>query len=177
VINAEICNGQSYTLPDGSTVTAAGSYDVTLTSAAGCDSIVTTIIDIIPIVTNTVNAEICNGQLYTLPDGTTVTAAGSYDVTLTSVAGCDSIVTTILDIIPIVTNTVNAEICNGQLYTLPDGTTVAAAGSYDVTLTSVAGCDSIVTTVLDVVPIVTNTVNAEICNGQSYTLPDECRNL
>ncbi|MFZ4784351.1 MAG: hypothetical protein ACOYLH_02670, partial [Flavobacteriales bacterium] len=171
-VNAEICAGGSYTLPDGSTVTTAGSYDVTLVSAAGCDSIVTTILDVVPVITNTVNAEICAGGSYTLPDGSTVTTAGSYDVTLVSAAGCDSIVTTILDVVPVITNTVNAEICAGGSYTLPDGSSVTAAGSYDVTLVSVGGCDSIVTTILDVVPVITNTINAEICAGGSYTLPD-----
>jgi gliding motility-associated-like protein len=171
-VNAEICAGGSYTLPDGSTVTTAGSYDVTLTSVAGCDSIVTTILDIIPIVTNTVNAEICAGGSYTLPDGSIVTTAESYDVTLTSVAGCDSIVTTVLIVNPVYNIAVNAQICNGQSYTLPNGTSVNTSGSYIVTLPTISGCDSIVTTTLDVVPVLTNTINAEICAGGSYTLPD-----
>jgi gliding motility-associated-like protein len=171
-VDAQICQGQSYTLPDGSSVSASGSYPVTLTSSAGCDSIVTTNLTVLNVLTSTVNAQICQGQSYTLPDGSSVSASGSYAVTLTSSAGCDSIVTTNLTVLNVLTSTVNAQICQGQSYTLPDGSSVSASGSYAVTLTSSAGCDSIVTTNLTVVNVLTSTVNAQICQGQSYTLPD-----
>ncbi|MFZ4785799.1 MAG: gliding motility-associated C-terminal domain-containing protein, partial [Flavobacteriales bacterium] len=171
-VNAEICAGGSYTLPDGSIVNTAGSYDVTLTSIAGCDSIVTTILDVVPVITNTVNAEICAGGSYTLPDGSIVNTAGSYDVTLASIAGCDSIVTTVVLVYPNYAITISSEICAGESYLLPDGSSVNQSGTYDVILNTAYGCDSLITTVIEVHPLITSNVNAQICAGSNYTLPD-----
>ena len=171
-VDASICQGQTFTLPDGSTVTASGQYPVTLTSSGGCDSIVTTNLTVNSVLTTSVNASICQGQTFTLPDGSTVTASGQYPVTLTSSGGCDSIVTTNLTVTNVLTTSVDASICQGQTFTLPDGSTVTAAGQYPITLTSSGGCDSIVTTNLTVNSVLTASVDASICQGQSFTLPD-----
>ncbi|WP_165760245.1 hypothetical protein, partial [Niastella populi] len=84
-------------------------------------------------------------------------AAGSYDVTLTSAAGCDSIATLLLSINPAVTSTTEVTVCASQLPYTWNGNTYNAAGSYDVTLTSAAGCDSVATLVLTVNPAVSST--------------------
>src|SRR3989339_639159 len=56
-VNATICQGQSYTLPDNAVVSQAGTYYVTLQNSAGCDSVIATHIlqntGSIPIVTFT----------------------------------------------------------------------------------------------------------------------------
>ena len=122
-----------------------------------------------------INRECTNLQrliLYTLPNGTSVSAAGTYTSTLTTVSGCDSVITTNLSVNNVFTSTVNAQICNGSSYTLPNGTTVSAAGTYTSTLTTVSGCDSVITTNLSVNNVFASTVNAQICNGASYTLPN-----
>jgi hypothetical protein len=169
---ADICQGQSVVLPDGTSVSAAGSYDVTLVSSFGCDSVVTTIVSINNILTSTTFVDICQGQSVILPDGTSVSAAGSYDVTLVSSFGCDSVVTTIVSINNILTSTTFVDICQGQSVILPDGTSVSAAGSYDVTLVSSFGCDSVVTTIVSINNILTSTTFVDICQGQSVILPD-----
>ena len=171
-ITASICSGDSYLLPNGNSVNVTGSYPVTFTNVAGCDSVVTTNLTVLNQLTSNVNASICNGSSYTLPDGSSVNTAGSYPVTLIASTGCDSVVTTNLTVVNQLTSTVNASICNGSSYTLPDGSSVNAAGSYPVTLNASTGCDSVVTTNLTVVNQLTTTVNASICNGSSYTLPD-----
>jgi hypothetical protein len=167
-VDAQICGGQSFTLPDGSAVSTSGIYAVTLTSASGCDSVVTTDLSVISVLTTSVDASICDGSSYTLPDGSVVTAAGQYDVTLTSSGGCDSIVTTNLSILPVFNLTVDASICDGDSYVLPDGSSVSAGGQYPVTLSSGAGCDSTITTNLTLVPILSSTVAVSICDGESY---------
>jgi gliding motility-associated-like protein len=168
----DICQGQSVILPDGTSVSAAGSYDVTLVSSFGCDSVVTTVVSILDVLTSTTFVDICQGQSVILPDGTSVSAAGSYDVTLVSSFGCDSVVTTIVSINNILTSTTFVDICQGQSVILPDGTSVSAAGSYDVTLVSSFGCDSVVTTVVSILDVLTSTTFVDICQGQSVILPD-----
>jgi hypothetical protein len=171
-IDAQICQGETYTLPDGSTVSAGGSYPVTLSSSGGCDSIVTTNLTVNPVTSSTVDAQICQGQTYTLPNGTSVSANGSYPVTITSSIGCDSIITTNLTVVNTITISVDAQICQGQSYTLPNGTSVTVSGSYPVTFQSSAGCDSVVTTILTVTPTYSETITEEICAGEEYILPD-----
>jgi gliding motility-associated-like protein len=48
--------------------------------------------------TRIVEAGVCKNQSYTLPDGTTVTSAGVYPVTLQTVNNCDSTIITKLKI-------------------------------------------------------------------------------
>ena len=171
-VDVDICAGQDYSLPDGTVVDASGTYVVTLSSVGGCDSVITTNLTVIDAFDETVDVDICAGQEYTLPDGTVVDASGTYVVTLTSVGGCDSIITTNLTINDILSSDVVASICEGQVYTLPDGSQVSDAGTYTVTLSSAGGCDSIVTTDLSINPVFSSSFDIEICDGESYTLPD-----
>ncbi|MFM2285168.1 MAG: hypothetical protein RLZZ543_665, partial [Bacteroidota bacterium] len=171
-ITANICTSSSYTLPDGSVVTTAGVYPVTLTGNSGCDSIVVTTVNVQSVLTSSVNASICSGDDYVLPDGMHVTLAGSYPVTLSSSAGCDSIVTTTLTVHSTSSASINAAVCPGDSYTLPDGIVVSSAGTYTSTLNGALGCDSVITTTLVTLSITTSTVNVSICSGQTYTLPD-----
>ena len=95
----------------------------------------------VPAFNTTEDVQICAGQTYTLPDGTTVSADGSYPVTLVTAGGCDSTITTNVTVVPAFTTTNDVQICTGQTYTLPDGT-VVGPGLHTVTLSSLAGCDS-----------------------------------
>src|SRR5690606_16655065 len=134
-----ICEGESVTLPDGTQVSASGSYEVTLQSVVtGCDSTITTNVIVNPLLTSTQDFTICDGESITLLDGTEVSASGSYDVTLQSiVTECDSTITTNVTVNPLLTSTQDFTICDGESITLPDGTEVNTSGSYDVTLQSI----------------------------------------
>lgn len=171
-VQASVCQGDSYLLPDGNSVNSAGTYPVTLTTIGGCDSTITTVLSIRPTYTITQNASICQGESYILPDGQSVSTGGSYPVTLQSVGLCDSMITTNLVVYPVFSSNVNASICQGTSYSLPNGTVVTTAGTYPVTLQTIHNCDSLITTVLTVKPTYSSTVNASICQGQSYILPN-----
>ncbi|MFZ1824710.1 MAG: gliding motility-associated C-terminal domain-containing protein, partial [Chitinophagales bacterium] len=171
-ISAEICDGETYILPDGSTVATTGIYISNLISINGCDSIITTDLIVHPVYNENISAEICDGEEYILPDGTTVTTTGIYITNLFSINGCDSIITTDLIVHPIYNENISAEICDGEEYILPDGSTVATTGIYISNLFSINGCDSIITTDLIVHPVYSTTVDAEICDGETYILPD-----
>lgn len=171
-VTGNICNGQTYTLPDGTLVATTGNYSTTLTSVAGCDSVVNTNLVVNPLYNVSQNAAVCQGQNYTLPDGSTVNAAGTYPVTLTAITGCDSVVSTNLTLNPIYNIPQNASICQGQNYMLLNGNIVNTAGVYPVTLTSILGCDSVISTTLTLNPTYLQQINASICQGQNYLLPD-----
>ena len=113
------------------------------------------------------SATICQGQVYT-ENGFNVSEAGVYTQTLTSVNGCDSIITLSLNVNPTFNTELSANICQGQVYN-ENGFNVSEAGVYTQTLTSVNGCDSIVTLTLNVNPIYNTELSATICEGQVYT--------
>ncbi len=163
--NVAICQGGSANV-HGNTVTAPGTYVDTLTSSGGCDSISTITVTLTPVITNTVNVNICQGQSY-FAGGANQTTSGNYVDTLTSSGGCDSILTTTLNVAPAITTTGNVAICQGGSATV-HGNVVTTPGNYVDTLTSAGGCDSISTITVTITPAITNTVNVNICQGQSY---------
>src|SRR6202008_3867381 len=161
-----ICTSQLPYTWNGQTYNAAGTYSVTLQSVAGCDSIATLNLTVNTVVTSTTDVTICTNQLPYTWNGQTYNAAGTYNVTLQSVAGCDSIATLNLTVNAVLTSTTDVTICNNQLPYTWNGQTYNAAGTYNVTLQTAAGCDSIATLNLTVNPVLTSTTDVTICNNQ-----------
>ncbi len=171
-VNASICQGQTYTLPNGSTANTTGLYTHTFTDIHGCDSIINTNLVVHPNTSSLINLNICSGQAVTLPNGTVVTAAGLYTVTYNTSLGCDSLINYIVGVGNSTSSLINASICANQNYTLPNGTIVTQGGIYTSTIPNSQGCDSVITVNLLVKPITNVTVNASICQGGAYTLPN-----
>ena len=96
-----ICQGQSYLLPDGSSVGVSGTFTDTIPNAAinGCDSIIITNLTVNPlqIFSQTINE--CEGFSITVGSNT-YTSSGVFIDTLSSLNGCDSIITTNLTVNP-----------------------------------------------------------------------------
>ncbi len=164
--NTTICSNQLPYNWNGKTYTAAGIYSDTLTSASGCDSVNILVLTVSPILTSTTNTTICSNQLPYNWNGKTYNIAGTYNDTLSSSTGCDSIATLVLTVNPIITSTANVAICSNQLPFTWNGKTYSIAGTYNDTLINVAGCDSIATLVLTVDSIVTSITNTTICSNQ-----------
>jgi gliding motility-associated-like protein len=161
-----ICSGNSFTLPSGTIVNAAGQYTDTLLTSFGCDSIIITDLIVLAAPTTVIDTLICPGTTYILPSGNSVQTAGSYTSTLSAVNGCDSIVVTNLLYHPVYTTLVNDTICSGDTYTLPDGNTANQAGLYNIILTSINGCDSTISITLTVLNVNLSTQTTNIsCFG------------
>jgi gliding motility-associated-like protein len=167
-----ICDGESYTLPDGGVVLTGGTYVSDLLTTKGCDSTITTTLTVNPVYDFTLNPSICLGAEYTLPDGTTADATGTYINSFTTAAGCDSVYTVNLTVNPVIVINPTVHLCDGETYTLADGTVVDATGLYPVTLVTGAGCDSTINTTVFVHPVYDIEFNPIICADASYTLPD-----
>jgi phosphosulfolactate synthase (CoM biosynthesis protein A) len=149
----------------GAYQSAAGDYVDSLSTASGCDSLVTTTLTISPVITNSVSASICSGDSLFV-GGAYQSAAGDYVDSLSTASGCDSLVTTTLTISPVITNSVSASICSGDSLFI-GGAYQSAAGDYVDSLSTASGCDSLVTTTLTISPVITNSVSASICSGDS----------
>jgi uncharacterized repeat protein (TIGR01451 family) len=205
VTSANICAGQTGTLTasgadtylwsNGSTgssitVSVAGTYSVTGTSA-GCTDIATGTVTVNPAPTvNVTSTTICAGQTGTLTasgattylwsngatgSSITVSVAGTYSVTGTS-AGCTGVGTGTLTVSPAPTvNVTSISICAGQTGTLTvsgadtylwsNGATgssisVSVAGTYSVTGTTTGGCIGTATGTVTINPVATLNVTS-----------------
>lgn len=165
------CEGDTYTLPDGTDVTFGGVFDLQLLTAGGCDSLVTFNLEMLPSFSFELNPQICENSTYTLPDGEVVSESGTYVVTFEMDNGCDSTFTIDLDVEPVITVNQDASICGGEVYELPDGSFVSDPGEYEVQIPG-SNCDTLYTIDLNVDPSYSFQIAADICAGESYTLPD-----
>jgi subtilisin-like proprotein convertase family protein len=150
---ASICQGQTYTYPDGSTGTVTETHTSMLTTTAGCDSIIVTALTVVTAYNMTESASICDGDTYTFPDGSTGTTAQTQTSLLMSTGGCDSIIVTTLTVNMPYTGNESATICDGDTYTFPDGSTGTTAQTQTSVLTDVNGCDSTIITNLSVTTV------------------------
>ena len=170
--SATICAGQSYTF-NGRTYTTANTYnDIVVTpDPLACDTLVTTILTVVPYRTRTINKAICAGKTYTF-NGVNYTQAGSTTtlVNASSPLVCDTLVTVNITIIAPPKRTQTATICAGQSYSF-NGNTYTTANTYTDIIPSINPliCDSSITTILNIVPYKTRVINKAICVNGKYT--------
>jgi gliding motility-associated-like protein len=146
-----------------SQIVNSGNYIVSATSL-GCPSLPDTVpLTIHPAITKILTASICQGSLYTFPDGGTSSMSKTDTSLLKSSWGCDSIIITNLQVEQRIFSNINVTICDGESY---GGRTVS--GSYIDTLLSSNGCDSIRTLNLTVNPKSFSNLNILICEGETY---------
>lgn len=141
------CN--QYASPSGSfSWTVSGTYHEVIPNAAGCDSLMTIDLTIIHSSDSTISIETCN--TYSGVSGNqNWTTSGVYADTVPNSAGCDSVITINLIVNNAMATTIRPEICAGDSFQVGSNW-YATEGTYMDTLATVAGCDSVVTTMLSV---------------------------
>ncbi len=159
-----LCEGDSL-LVGGAYQSASGVYVDSLTSVIGCDSLITTTLELVtPIPTYQVGS-ICEGDSLII-DKHTYYTTGNYVDTLTSYTGCDSIVNFQLTVYPVYEFTQNVEICQGETYFI-GGAFQNSTGIYYDNYTTMNGCDSIWITNLLVKPLSAFVQEFNLCEGES----------
>lgn len=165
VVNVSICGNESY-FAGGRWRTSSGVYYDTLTAASGCDSIRITDLTVKPVYSKTFFTEICSGE--SVPVGNHIySVSGVYRDTFTARNGCDSIIVTNLSVHPAYADTLAVQICNDQTY-FAQGANRNTSGTYRDTFETADGCDSVIVTMLTVVPAYSRTQRIEICSNESY---------
>ncbi|MBK6699625.1 MAG: gliding motility-associated C-terminal domain-containing protein [Saprospiraceae bacterium] len=150
-------------------------------STTGCDSIIH--VDLkYPNTTSTFNTTICNSDSVFIvkeyfsarkPNGQIVCHNGE---ACASVFGCDSIINVTLNFIPDAIGSYRADICGGDTLTLPgfpgepffSGHTT---GTLKMVNGATNGCDSIINVSVNIIPDAIGTYRADICRGDTLTLP------
>jgi hypothetical protein len=145
-IRPAVC--RSYTVPSGDeTYTNSGTYQDTLQTVKGCDSLLTVDLTIKNPTRDTLTVTRCDS--FTLPSGRkTVTKSGQYQDTLTNAVGCDSLVLVKATIQQSVYDTFQADFCHS--YTVPSGDeTYYDRGQVFDTLPAGNGCQQILVITLN----------------------------
>lgn len=162
----DLCPNDSIQI-NGTWYLEPGSYQDTLRSVAGCDSVISTVIlNALPTYEEFRSETICAGESLSI-GACTYTESGTYDCILSTVNGCDSLIQLDLTVLPVVETRIDSTICydesivvNGEVYdrNRPQGTERLPAAS---------GCDSTVVVALDFYPERTNqTEEIALCSGE-----------
>jgi len=134
----------------GQTFGQSGIYMVHLSGSSGCDSVVNLNLTVNQPGTHSLSATICAPASYNF-NGQSLTTTGTYTSTLTNAVGCDSVIALNLTVNQPGTHSLSATICAPASYSF-NGFQYANSGLYTALLTNQAGCDSLVTLNLTVLP-------------------------
>ncbi len=188
-VTATICNGGSYDFY-GTILTTPGVYLDTLSTNSDCDSVIELTLSVVPTDPIPTSVVICPGETY-LFAGQTLTQPGVYMDTISTVAGCDSIIALTLSYgtIPQVSLGNDMTLCSNSEFpiTLNAGISYAgyqwstgetsssiqvnAPGTYSVFAYDAAGCegsDEITIHVQSNIDVEIQNETADFCeNGQA----------
>ena len=175
VIDTTICAGESYYWAAGDTTftTSAKNKRKHLTDAHGCDSLVILNLTVLnPIPVTVIDTVTCHGvPFFWSLTGKYYSHSQVVDTILTSVHGCDSVVSLHLTELPKMDTTmIHATVCHGEPYVWDlDGEKYFGTQTIDTILPSVHGCDSVVILSLVELPAVAVTeIDTTICFGEAY---------
>lgn len=137
-----VCANDSLTY-NGLVFYPGDSQDFTFALPAGCDSIVHLTVTGIPVANATLNLTACNGDSISYL-GYVIHPGNSQVISLTSAAGCDSLLTVNVAGLPSNTSSLSLQACAGESIDY-NGQQLEAGETVEVVLMNQYGCDSVVT--------------------------------
>ena len=161
-----ICSNETYNF-NGKLLNVTGIYKDTIPSSAGCDSIITLDLTVNPAKTTILHDTICQIKDYSNYNfNLTNPITGSYHDTLSTIYGCDSIITLNLTVHPTFNDTIYTQICDNDSVFF-GGKYYFIQNIYTDSLKTVFGCDSLSTLNLTVHPTFNDTIYTQICDADS----------
>lgn len=165
-ISVEECPG-GFTLFGGITYEESGTYTDTLSGANGCDSIVVLEFLVFDTIIQSISAVICAGDTY-LFNTNIYDTAGVYLDTLVAINGCDSIVLLDLAVVDELRSERYVQICDGESFVIGNQDYNQSGMYMDTLYSQITGCDSIITTVLEVLNTSESNQSISLCYDESY---------
>ncbi len=153
----------------GTEIVGAGIYDIHVNDTdSDCDSVFHLIVTTLPVYYDTIEVTVCANEPYEFYE-TTLTEPGTYSQTLTTVSGCDSVITLHLAHYPVYQDdTIALQLYADQLPYVHGDTAITTEGTHSFILPSEQGCDSLITIQISLIPAVYNldTLYEAICHSQ-----------
>lgn len=148
--------------------TQTADWSLTVTENESCRGTARKTVVVNPSYYDTIYASICDNQTY-IDEMFNTDSAGTYTWYSQTELGCDSLTTLILTVNPTHETLIFDTICFGENYT-QNGFDEHEAGLYVLNLQNIYGCDSIVKLNLHVKPSYSTTIDAAICDNETYSL-------
>jgi len=166
-VNLSFCQGGSV-LINGKVISTPGVYRDTIPAFNKCDSIVVYNVTVDNLKQKSESISICQGDSVFL-GGMYRKVSGSYKDTIKVTNGCDTLLTTQLDVSPIARTNEIINRCDGESVVINGQTYLADAVIIDTLQTS-DGCDSIHVTTLNFSPSIITNESYTLCQGESVMI-------
>ncbi len=166
----EICEGESITVGTNHYF-ISGIYVDSFKTSFGCDSIINTNLSVVLFKTKNQNITLCKGDNIQVGNNS-YNISGIYLDSLVSKGGCDSIVTTKLNVINPSIASLSFNICEGDSI-LVNNKNYDISGSYTDKLLNYQGCDSIINIHLSISDTVFYYQTISLCEGDSLLLGNQ----
>lgn len=163
----EFCPGDVVSI-GGVDYTQSATVVDTIPGTVGCDTVVTYTLIRLPFNIGTATVQFCPGESVII-GGVEYTQSGTVVDTIAGTAGCDTIVTYTLVLLPFNTASETIQFCPGESVSI-GGNTYTQSGTIVDTLPGTAGCDTIVTYTLVLLPQPTRSETVEFCSGESVNI-------
>ncbi len=177
VTRADVCQNTPYTWNGQSintTVVGQFTYSDTLVSSLGCDSVTELVLNVVMAYSTTEEDVVCQDEPYVwngINVNTSVPGVSVTRVTLQSAVGCDSVVELRLTIGAKSASQQYDVVCQNDTYTwngLSISTTTPGVFTYNDTLRTSQGCDSIASLILTVAGTNMNRISDDVCQNEPY---------
>ncbi|MFN0014890.1 MAG: M43 family zinc metalloprotease [Saprospiraceae bacterium] len=158
----QLCAGDTV-LFFGMPVTAAGTFQQTLTAQNGCDSVVTVTVKALPVSASSLTLFGCPGSA--VPYASQMVPVGqTQDFKFQNYLGCDSVVTVTVEALPVSASSLTLFGCPGS--SVPYASQMVPVGqTQDFMFQNYLGCDSVVTVTVEALPTSTNNLALFACPG------------
>ncbi|NNE28495.1 MAG: gliding motility-associated C-terminal domain-containing protein [Saprospiraceae bacterium] len=163
-----LCEGEEIII-DGITIGQPGNYTENYISSNGCDSLIHFTVNVNPNSDSLIYRNICQGEELIF-NGSSYTSTGTYSAVFQNQYGCDSLVTLDLEIQEMIEVDMEYFLCPGDSISV-DGSYYHSAEDFEIMDVAVqGGCDSLTKVRIQVRPIFQDTLNYEICEGDSIEI-------
>jgi len=166
----DLCNETSLEL-NNETYSTSGFYIQELTSAQGCDSIISIELSLEQSVTEEINLGLCDDEIVQVY-GLEIETAGTYEAVLLNQNGCDTLINIIANVWSSTEGQVDLFLCENESLDI-NSQSFSQAGQYQQTLVNKNGCDSLLTIDLIEAYPTNADLQIEICQGQSVELNNQ----
>ncbi|MFT5383006.1 MAG: gliding motility-associated-like protein [Saprospiraceae bacterium] len=164
-LQLQACENSSV-IYDGTELFPGSTTDFTFTNANNCDSVITVFVQSLLTSTEIIGLEVCQDETI-IYDGIPLAAGSSTDFVFTNTAGCDSMITVQVAELPLYSFDLPLSACEGQTVEY-NGDDLAAGSVTQYVFSSVDGCDSTVTVIVQTLSESSLILNVSACDGETY---------
>lgn len=161
IVNQNSCSNELPLFWNGLEITNAGTYNATIETTEGCDSLVQLNLTITEAPESFQTLNLCENELpYTL-NGIEIILAGDYQFSFPSSSNCDSIANYTITLASSYEQTLELTLCSDETPFNWQNQVLTESGNYSATFTSSSGCDSTInlTLVINPTPVIDFSAN------------------